>query len=116
MFIPKDRTVVVMSIRSGAGELVAAITKLALLLAPKTAPERTTALTAVAPDDGYWLSLDGHKKALINLGSHGKIVTAALEEGGPTQRARGRAGAPAKPVLSQPELFTVAASGSPARR
>ena len=34
----------------------------------------------ICKDDGFWLSLDGKKKALINLGSHGKIVTSALEE------------------------------------
>lgn len=31
-------------------------------------------------EDGYWLSIDGQKKALINLGVHGEIVTSALEE------------------------------------
>ena len=31
-------------------------------------------------EDGYWLSIDGQKKALVNLGIHGEIVTAALEE------------------------------------
>ena len=31
-------------------------------------------------DDGYWLSIDGQKKALVNIGIHGEIVTAALEE------------------------------------
>lgn len=37
-------------------------------------------------DDGYWLSIDGQKKALINLDIHGEIVTTALEEAAQTVR------------------------------
>lgn len=37
-------------------------------------------LKVIHKDDGYWLSIDGPKKALINLGEHGPLVTAALEK------------------------------------
>ena len=37
-------------------------------------------IKVLSKDDGYWLSIDGQEKALINLGVHGEIVTAALEE------------------------------------
>jgi hypothetical protein len=41
---------------------------------------RPSDVTVLKRDDGFWLSVDGRKKALINLGEHGPIVTAALEE------------------------------------
>ena len=37
-------------------------------------------ITILKDDDGYWLSLDGNKKALINIGEHGPIVTSAVIE------------------------------------
>ena len=37
-------------------------------------------IKVLSKEGSYWLSIDGQKKALINLGIHGEIVTAALEE------------------------------------
>lgn len=37
-------------------------------------------LSILKKEDGFWLHIDGKKKALINLGNHGPIVMDALDE------------------------------------
>ena len=43
-------------------------------------PRSFTLLKIIHKNDGYWLSIDGPKNARINLGEHGPLVTAALEQ------------------------------------